>query len=172
MHLLHPLPISGGSTLNQILQPVGSANLPNVHYTNAFSSRVGGITGYEGAGGSVAALAGNPGFKLAMKGGSTFMRRAGGGSKSRRRGSRRCKCKKSCKCRSRRCTCNKSCKCSKSCACRSRRTMRGGANLPYQQYMGGQPNSPNFSVGSNAPLQNSAMANPPPITVRTGCGGK
>ena len=169
MPLLHPLPISGGSTLNQILQPVGSANLPNVHYTNAFSSRVGGITGYEGAGGSVAALAGNPGFKLAMKGGSTFMRRAGGGSKSRRRGSRRCKCKKSCK-------------------CRSRRTMRGGggggglsataapfnggANLPYQQYMGGQPNSPNFSVGSNAPLQNSAMANPPPITVRTGCGGK
>jgi hypothetical protein len=48
----------------------------------------------------------------------------------------------------------------------------GGANLPYQQYTGGQPNSPNFSVGSNAPLQNSAMANPPPITVRTGCGGK
>jgi len=177
---LHPLPIPGsgsGSNLNQIMQTVGGANPQNAHYTNAFSSRVGGITGYEGAGGSAAALAGNPGFKLVMKGGSTLMRRAGGGSK-------RCKCKKSCKCRSRRCKCKKICKCRKSCTCRSRRTMRGGsgglsataapfnggANLPYQQYTGGQPNSPNFSVGSNAPLQNIGMANPPPITVRTGCG--
>jgi hypothetical protein len=175
MRLLHPLAISGsgsGSNSNQILPSVGSANSPNAHFTNAFSSRVGGITGYEGAGGSAAALAGNPGYKIvAMKGG--LMRRAGGGSTRR---SRRCKCKsnKSRKYRSRR--------------YRSRRTMRGGggggglsataapfyggANLPYQQYTGGQPNSPNFSVGSNAPLQNSAMANPPPITVRTGCGGK
>ena len=191
MRLLHPLPIPGsgsgsgsGSNSNQVLQSVGGANPPNAHFTNAFSSRVGGVTGYEGAGGSVAALAGNPGSRIVhMKGGSTFMRRAGGGS-------RRCKCKKSCKCRSRsrsrRCKCKKICKCRKSCTCRSRRTMRGGsgglsataapfnggANLPYQQYTGGQPNSPNFSVGSNAPLQNSGMANPPPITVRTGCGGK
>ena len=180
MRLLHPLPIPGsgsGSNSNQVLQSVGGAN---AHFTNAFSSRVGGVTGYEGAGGSAAALAGNPGSRIVrMKGGSTFMRRAGGGS-------RRCKCKKSCKCRSRRCKCSKSCKCRSRSRSRSRRTMRGGsgglsataapfnggANLPYQQYMGGQPNSPNFSVGSNAPLQNSGMANPPPITVRTGCGGK
>ena len=189
MRLLHPLHIPGsgsGSNSNQVLQSVGGANPPNAHFTNAFSSRVGGVTGYEGAGGSAAALAGNPGYKLAMKGGSTFMRRAGGGSRrnKRSRSSRRCTCKKICKCRSRRCKCSKSCKCrSRS---RSRRTMRGGsgglsataapfnggANLPYQQYMGGQPNSPNFSVGSNAPLQNIGLANPPPITVRTGCGGK
>ena len=180
MRLLHPLPIPGsGSNSNQVLQSVGGANPPNAHFTNAFSSRVGGITGYEGAGGSAAALAGNPGYKLAMKGGSTFMRRAGGGSRRNKRSRNRSRS------RSRRGTCKKSCKCrSRS---RSRRTMRGGgggglsataapfnggANLPYQQYMGGQPNSPSFSVGSTAPLPNSAMANPPPITGRTGCGGK
>ena len=207
MRLLHPLPIPGsgsGSNSNQVLQSVGGANPPNTHFTNAFSSSVGGVTGYEGAGGSVAALAGNPGSRIVhMKGGSNLMRRTGGGSSKRSKGSKgskgnkgsnTCTCKKSCTCRSRRCTCNKSCKCSKSCKCRSRsrsrsrsrRTMRGGsgglsataasfnggANLPYQQYTGGQPNSPSFSVGSTAPLPNSAMANPPPITVRTGCGGK
>lgn len=144
MPLLHPLTISGGSNLNQILQPVGSANLPNVHFTNAFPSRVGGITGYEGAGGSVAALAGNPGFKLVMKGGSTFMRRTGGGSKSRRRGSMRCTCNKSC-------TCNKICKCRKSCKCRSRRTMRGGAKLPFfwQQVQSGIRNLGLFTQRRN-----------------------
>ena len=197
MPLLHPLPISGGSTLNQILQPVGSANLPNVHYTNAFSSSVGGVTGYEGAGGSVAALAGNPGSRIVhMKGGSNLMRRTGGGSSKRSKGSKGNKGSKRSNGnkRSKRSNGNNTCTCKKSCTCRSRsrsrsrsrRTMRGGsgglsataasfnggANLPYQQYTGGQPNSPSFSVGSTAPLPNSAMANPPPITVRTGCGGK
>jgi hypothetical protein len=133
MPLLHPLPISGGSNLNQILQPVGSANLPNVHFTNAFPSRVGGITGYEGAGGSVAALAGNPGFKLVMKGGSTFMRRTGGGSKSRRRGSMRCKCRK---------------------------TMRGGAKLPFfwQQVQSGIRNLGLFTQRRN--LQKKPIRRP------------
>jgi len=180
---LHPLPIPGsgsGSNSNQILPTVGGANLPNAHFTNAFSSKVGGITGYEGAGGSAAALAGNPGYKIfPMKGG--LMRRAGARTSKRRckccRSNKTCNCrsKKSCKCRSK-----KTCKCS--CHRSRRRMLRGGgdlsataaafhgANLPYHQYMGGIPNSPGFSVGgSNAPLPHSAMANPPPITGIKNC---
>lgn len=178
---LHPLPISSSG---QILQPnlAGGANPSGAHFTNPgpqFSSIVGGVTGCGGAGGSAAALAGNPGYNIAMKGGFT-MRRAGG----RRRGaSKRVgrKNKKSCKCQ------NKSLKCrSKRCKCRchrSRRMMRGGgdlsataapfnggANLPYHQYMGGIPSSPGFSVGSETPLMNSGMANPPPISRYDHCG--
>ncbi len=163
MRLLHPLPIPGsdsGSNLNQILQPVGAANPPNAHFTNAFSSRVGGVTGYEGAGGSAAALAGNPGYKITMKGGKSLRR----GGRSRNRNRSKCRCKKSCNCRSKH--------------RKSRRShgMRGGggglsataapfngANPPYQQYMSNQPNSPVFSVGSKTLLPHSAMANPPPI---------
>jgi len=54
---------------NQILQPIisGGANPPNTHFTNAYGSMVGGITGCGGAGGSAAALAGNPGYNIALK---------------------------------------------------------------------------------------------------------
>lgn len=154
----------------------GGANPSNSHFSGpTFSSTVGGITGYEGAGGSAAALAGNPGYKIAMKGG-----------KSLRRGGRS---KKSCKCR---CKCLSNCRCNKSCKCRSKHRksrvskkrygMRGGgsglsataapfngANPPYQQYMSNQPNSPVFSVGSKTLLPHSAMANPPPITSVNRC---
>lgn len=177
MRLLHPLPIPGsdsGSNLNQILQPVGAANPPNAHFTNAFSSRVGGVTGYEGAGGSAAALAGNPGYKITMKGGKSLRR----GGRSRNRNRSKCRCKKSCNCR-----CKKSCNCrSKHRKSRRSHGMRGGggglsataapfngANPPYQQYMSNQPNSPVFSVGSKTLLPHSAMANPPTITSVNRC---
>ena len=163
MRLLHPLPISNtNSDSNQILQPtIGGANPSNSHFSGqTFSSIVGGVTGCGGAGGSAAALAGNPGYNIAMRGGNV---RRGGSISSKRSGKRSSKrSSKCCKCRSSR---------------RSKRMrggnpapFNGGANLPYQQYMGGQPNSPVFSVGSNAPLLNSGMANPPPISVHNRCG--
>ena len=181
---LHPLPISSSnSNSNYILQPnlASGANPSGAHFVNPgpqFASTVGGVTGCGGAGGSAAALAGNPGYNItAMKGGTT-----------RRGGSRRNRCK----CRSKRCHCRQGKRRSSRGSSRrssrgsKRRMMRGGgggaalsaapfnggANLPYQQYMGGQPNSPNFSVGSEAPLINSGMANPPPISPHNYCSGQ
>lgn len=190
---LHPLPISSSG---HILQPnlANGANPSGAHFTNPgpqFSSIVGGVTGCGGAGGSAAALAGRSGYNIAMKGGSSGMnmRRAGArksrkGGKSNKRHGSRSNNRKVYKCRGKNCVCG--CKCrGKSCKCgcyRSRRMIRGGgdlsataasfkgANLPYHQYMGGIPSSPGFSVGSERPLMNSGMANPPPISRYDHCG--
>jgi hypothetical protein len=163
MRLLHPLPISSSSS-GHVLQPtIGGANPSNSHFSGqTFSSIVGGVTGCGGAGGSAAALAGNPGYNIAMRGGN--VRRGG----SRRRSSSK-RSSKRCKCRSKHCKCRFSRR-SKRMRGGNPAPFNGGANLPYQQYMGGQPNSPVFSVGSKAPLLNSGMANPPPISVHNRCG--
>ena len=87
---------------NQILQPIisGSANPPNTHFTNAYGSMVGGITGCGGAGGSAAALAGNPGYNIALKQhGGNYPHRRGGYKK---RSNKRCKCRGKCHCKSKR----------------------------------------------------------------------
>jgi len=46
---------------------------------------------------------------------------------------------------------------------RSRRTMKGG----YSQYQNNMPLTPVYSLGSND--NNSALANPPPVNVLSGC---
>jgi len=184
---------------NQILQPniAGGANPSGGHFTNAYGSMVGGVTGCGGAGGSAAALAGNPGYnniEAKQSGGKTHRR---GGNK-RGQSNKRCKCRGSCHCRKskrRSCKCRGSCHCRKSnersCKCRgkchckrsNKRTMRGGlnafspasfsgaANLPYHQYMGGVPSSNNYSVGSSTPLPFKwiGTATPGPITVVPNC---
>lgn len=169
---------------NQILQPniAGGANPSNAHFTNAYGSMVGGVTGCGGAGGSAAALAGNPGYNInieAKQSGGKSHRRGG---QKRGRSNKRCKCRGSCHCRKskKRCTCRGKCHCRKS----KKRTMRGGlsafspasfsgaANLPYHQYMGGVPSSNNYSVGSSTPLPLNLIgtATPGPITVVPNCG--
>ncbi len=174
---------------SQILQPVsGGANPANSHFTNAYGSIVGGVTGCGGAGGSAAALAGKSGYNtIAAKqhGGKTHRR--GGYKKrgqSKRRGGqskrRSCKCRGKCHCKGKkhaRCTCRGACHCKRS----NKRTMRGGlsaflpasfsgANPPYHQYMGNVPASNNFSVGAESlsPAM-SGMATPGPITVFSNC---
>jgi hypothetical protein len=171
---------------NQILQPIidGGANPPNAHFTNAYGSIVGGITGCGGAGGSAAALAGNPGYNIVSKqhGGRTHRR---GGDK---RSHKRCKCHGKCHCRvSKRCKCRGKCHCkgqSKKRRCQSNKSrgqskkrrcaMRGGMasfspasfsgpNPPYHQYGSNIPNSPVFALGGTLTPALSGMANPPLI---------
>jgi len=185
---------------NRVLQPniAGGANPSGAHFVNPgpqFSSIVGGVTGCGGAGGSAAALAGNPGYNIeANQSGGRSHRRGG---QKRGQSNKRCKCRGSCHCRKskKRCTCRGKCHCRKSnersCKCRgkchckrsNKRTMRGGlnafspasfsgaANLPYHQYMGGVPSSNNFSVGSSTPLPLNLIgtATPGPITVVPNC---
>jgi len=170
------------SHANQILQPniVGGANPSNAHFTNPgpqYSSVVGGVTGFAGAGGSAAALAGNPGYKIVatQSGGE----RRGGHYKRSQSKKRGCTCRGKCWCR--RQNKKRSCRCRGRCQCRRRRTMRGGtispavfsggANLPYQQYMGNVPLSNNFSSGSSTPLPLNLIgtANPVPITAFPNC---
>ena len=159
---------------NQILQPIisGGANPPNAHFTNAYGSMVGGITGCGGAGGSAAALAGNPGYTLVAKqhGGSTHRR----GGYKKRSSHKRCTSRGKCHCRI-----NKRCKCRGKCHCKSKRRhqskrMRGGMaafspasfsgpNPPYHQYGSNTPNSPVFSLGGALTPALSGMASPPPI---------
>lgn len=204
MHLQPLLLSNSNSNSNQILQPnLAGANPSGAHFTNPgpqFSSIVGGVTGCGGAGGSAAALAGNPGYNISMKGGLPLpmamrMRRAGAksrkGGKSNKRHGSRSNNRKVYKCRGKNCVCG--CKCrGKSCKCSCHRSRKGhmshrmrggrgdlsataapfngGANLPYHQYMSNIPNSPVFSVGSDKVLPNSGMANPPPISVQNACG--
>ena len=173
---------------NQILQPIidGGANPPNAHFTNAYGSIVGGITGCGGAGGSAAALAGNPGYNIVSKqhGGRTHRR---GGYK------KRCKCHGKCHCRvSKRCKCRGKCHCKGQSAKRrgqskkrrgqskkrrgqsAKRRHRGGMasfspasfsgpNPPYHQYGSNIPNSPVFALGGTLTPALSGMANPPLI---------
>jgi len=151
---------------NQILQPIiiGGANPPNAHFTNAYGSIVGGITGCGGAGGSAAALAGNPGYNIVAKqhGGRTHRR--GGYKKRSQRKKHTCKCRGKCHCKNKR-----------RCQSKKRRcAMRGGmasfspasfsgANLPYHQYGSNTPNSPVFALGGALSPALSGMASPPPI---------
>jgi len=158
---------------NQILQPIidGGANPPNAHFTNAYGSMVGGITGCGGAGGSAAALAGNPGYNIAVKqhGGRTHRR---GGYK------KRCKCHGKCHCKGqskkRRGQSKKRRGQSKKRRGQSRRRHRGGMasfspasfsgpNPPYHQYGSNIPNSPVFALGGTLTPALSGMANPPLI---------
>ena len=166
------------NSANQILQPVsGGANPPNAHFTNAFGSVVGGVTGCGGAGGSAAALAGKPGYNVAAK---------QHGGKSHRRGGykRHCTCRGKCHCKKsnkRRCKKSNKSRCKRS----NKRTMRGGlsafspasfsgANPPYQHYMSNIPASNNFSAGSSTPLPLNLMgtATPVPITAFPNCTTK
>jgi hypothetical protein len=148
---------------NQILQPIisGGANPPNTHFTNAYGSMVGGITGCGGAGGSAAALAGKPGYNIALKQhGGNYPHRRGGYKK--RSSHKRCKCRGKCHCKSKRRHRGQS------------KRMRGGMaafspasfsgpNPPYHQYGSNTPNSPVFSLGGALSPALSGMASPPPI---------
>jgi len=164
------------SASDPVLQPnlSGGANPSGAHFTNPFSSIEGATSGC-GGGGS------NPAYNVVMKGGGTMRRLK---RKSKRSRNPYCRCRGGkCKCKSRRrCMCKGRCHCAKSRrgsrGGRSRRggssaaplsaaPFTGGANAPYQQYMGGTPNSPVFSVGGS--ISNSAMANPPPIQTSNAC---
>lgn len=158
---------------NQILQPIidGGANPPNAHFTNAYGSIVGGITGCGGAGGSAAALAGNPGYNIVstQSGGKTHRR---GGYK--KRSHKRCKCRGKCHCKGqskkRRCQSKKRRDQSKKRRCAMRGGMASfspasfsGPNPPYHQYGSNIPNSPVFALGGKLTPAQSGMASPPPI---------
>jgi|LauGreDrversion4_2_1035121.scaffolds.fasta_scaffold09110_4 hypothetical protein len=164
------------SSSDQVLQPnlAGGANPSGAHFVNPFPqfSSIEGARIGCGGGGST------PAYNI-MKGGGTMRRFKRGRSsycccKSRRGSKRRCHCKGRCRCH-----------CAKSSIRRSKRMRRGGrsrrggasaaplsaapfaggANAPYQQYMA--PHTMNFSVGGS--IDNSAMANPPPITRGASC---
>lgn len=174
-----------GLGANQILQPTiqGGANPSNAHFTNQYGSIVGGVRGCAGAGGSAAALAGNPGYNIVPKsqsGGDAHRR----GGKSKKRGNKRSGNKRSCKCRGK-CRCRRqSNKRSGNKRSGNKRSMRGGlsalspgsfsgaANAPYQQFLSNQPVSFNFGLGSTAlPYQDSALASPPPrMDIQNNCG--
>ena len=160
---------------NQILQPIiiGGANPPNAHFTNAYGSIVGGITGCGGAGGSAAALAGNPGYNIAVKqhggniGSHRQHRRGGYKKRSNKRCNTRCKCRG--KCQSKRRGQSK-----KRRGQSKKRRHRGGMasfspasfsgpNLPYHQYGSNTPNSPVFALGGSLSPALSGLASPPPI---------
>ena len=167
---------------NQILQPIidGGANPPNAHFTNAYGSIVGGITGCGGAGGSAAALAGNPGYNIVSKQsggniGSHRQHRRGGYKK---RSNKRCKCHGKCHCKGqskkRRGQSKKRRGQSKKRRNQSKRRHRGGMasfspasfsgpNPPYHQYGSNIPNSPVFALGGTLTPALSGMANPPLI---------
>jgi hypothetical protein len=171
---------------NQILQPIisGGANPPNAHFTNAYGSMVGGITGCGGAGGSAAALAGDSGYNLVstQSGGNIGAHRQHRRGGYKKRSHKRCKCRGKCHCRvSKRCKCRGKCHCkskrrgqSKKRRGQSKRRHRGGMasfspasfsgpNPPYHQYGSNIPNSPVFSLGGALSPALSGLASPPPI---------
>ena len=159
---------------NQVLQPniAGGANPSNSHFTNQFSSKVGGVAGCGGAGGSAAALAGIPGYNVVKQTGGKTHRR-GGYKKRTKKGKKAGK------------THNKharSCRCCKRCR---KRSMRGGlsslspapfsgaANLPHNQFMSNQPVSYNYGIGSAnpLPLNQIGTATPGPMMdIHNNCG--
>ena len=179
------------SHANQILQSniAGGANPSGAHFTNAYGSMVGGVTGCGGAGGSAAALAGNPGYNVQSRlvGGRSHRR---GGSKRSQRKKRRCRRKSNKRQRgggqdtwnshAEAAVHGGACRCK-----RSNKRQRGGlgalaptpfsgANPPYQQYMSNIPASNNFSAGSSTPLPLNLMgtATPVPITAFPNCTTK
>ena len=131
-----------GHYSNHILQPnvAGGANPSNAHFTNAYGSRVGGVSGCAGAGNSSDALAAKPGYNWVK------MHHQKGGAMSHRRGGKRSN-KRSVKSghkRSHKRSAHKR-------SAHKKRGMRGGlsglspasfsgaANLPYHQFTGNQP---------------------------------
>ena len=131
----------------EVLQPniSGGANPSNTHFTNQYSSIVGGMSGCGGAGGSAAALAGKAGYNIAQRGGNKRSAHKRSAHKRSRRNMRG------------------------GLSALSPASFSGGANLPYHQFMGGQPHSFNFGIGSRTPLLNSGLANPPPRMLVKGC---
>ena len=155
---------------NQILQPniAGGANPSNAHFTNAYGSKVGGVSGCAGAGNSPAALAAKPGYNWVkmhhhhQKGGAMSHRRGG----NKRSGHKRSGHKRSNKKRS----------------AHKKRGMRGGlsalspasfsgaANLPYNQFTGNQPLSFTYdTVGPALSPANSGLASPHIGTANNAC---
>jgi hypothetical protein len=163
-----------------ILRPniAGGSNPSGAHFTNAYSSIVGGVSGCGGPGGSAAALAGNPGYNIVKTGGGSSKRRRShkrslskrnkydrkhwwmlkGGSKrsgSKRSGSKRSK-------RSKR----------GGLSAMSPAPFSGGANAPYNQFTGGAPISFNYAVGGSRtplPLAQIGLANNNMIDIHNIC---
>ena len=171
-----------GDNSNQILQPTGLANPSGSNFADPipqFSSNVGAVAGCGGAGGSAAALNGNPGYNVVKQTGGKTHRR--GGSKKRSMHKSHKKGKKGGKTRKH----ARSCRCRKCCKRYRRRSMRGGlsslspapfsgsANLPQNQFMSNQPVSYNFGIGSPKPLPLNEIgtATPGPMMdIHNNCG--
>ena len=173
---------------NMILQPNIAANPSNAHFTNSMGSIVGGTTGCGGPGGSAAALAGDPGYNIVKKGGSS-KRRSHKRSLSKREkydrkhwwmlkgGNKRSGNKRSGNKRSG----NKRSGSKRSGSKRSKRgglsamspaPFSGGVNAPYNQFTGGAPLSFNYAVGGSRtplPLAQIGLANNNMIDIHNSC---
>ena len=169
-----------GVNHNQVLQPniAGGANPSNSHFTDPypqFSSKVGAVAGCIGSGGSASALNANPGYNLEKQtGGRTHVR--GGYKKRHSKAKKSRKGKKSKKAKTRKHAHRHR---------RGRRSMHGGlssfspapfsggANAPYHQFMGGEPVSFNYGIGSTTPLPLDLIgtATPGPMmNIHNNCG--
>ena len=169
---------------NQILQPIaGGANASGAHFTNAFGSMVGGVSGCAGAGNSPAALAANPGYNWVkihhQKGGQGVHRR--GGKRSVKSAHKRSAHKRSHKRSAHKRSAHKRSAHKRS--AHKKRGMRGGlyalspssfsgaANLPYHQFTGNQPLSVIYdTVGPALSPANSGLASPHIGTANNACG--
>jgi hypothetical protein len=170
---------------NQVLQPnlAGGANPSGAHLADPipqFSSKMETLSGCGGAGGSAAALAGNPGYNVVQSGGRSHRRGGNKRSSHKRSGHKRSSHKRSSHKRSGH---KRSGHKRRQIGCKRRRSMRGGlnalspssfsdaANLPYSQF-GNQPMSFGYGLGSATALPPNliGMASPPPMMIRNSCG--
>jgi len=178
-----------GYSSNRILQPIaGGANASGAHFTNAFGSMIGGVSGCAGAGNSPAALAAKPGYNWEktynhQKGGvgRAGVHRRGGNKRSHKRSGHKRSNKRSGHKRSNKRSNKRSHKRSNKRSGHKKRGMRGGlsalsptsfsgaANLPYNQF-GNQPLSFTYGLGGNLSAANSGEANPPPMNIHSACG--
>ena len=173
---------------NQILQPniAGGANPSNAHFTNAYGSKVGGVSGCAGAGNSPAALAAKPGYNWVkmhhhhQKGGAMSHRRGGNKRSHKRSGNKRSGNKRSNKRSGHKRSGHK--RSNKKRSAHKKRGMRGGlsalspasfsgaANLPYNQFTGNQPLSFTYdTVGPALSPANSGLASPHIGTANNAC---
>lgn len=167
---------------NQILQPIaGGANASGAHFTNAFGSMVGGVSGCAGAGNSPAALAAKPGYNWVkihhQKGaGVGAMTHRRGGKRSVKSAHKRSGHKRGGNKRSHKRSGHKR-------SAHKKRGMRGGlsalspssfsgaANPPYHQFTGGEPLSFTYdTVGPALSPANSGLASPHIGTANNACG--
>jgi len=165
---------------NQILQPniAGGANPSNSHLNDPypqFSSKVGAVAGCGGAGGSAAELNANSGYNMVKQTGGRHGRgpHVRGGYKKRHSHSKKSRKGKKAKTR----------KHARSHR-RGKRSMRGGlsslspapfsggASAPYHQFMGGEPVSYNFGIGSDKPLPLDLIGTAPNhmMNIHNNCG--
>jgi len=162
-----------GHSPYSVLKPTTYANPSNSHFTDPypqFSSIVGATTGCGGAGGSAAALRGNPGYNTIKQNGGRTKRR-GSNKRSKSHHKKNSKHTRGCRCRR--------------CCKRGKRSMRGGmsslspapfsgaANPPYHQFMGSaQPASFNYAVGSARPLPLDLIGTAPGLRmdIHNNCG--